>query len=131
MANEVKALANQTARATQDIAAQIDAMQDATMTTVRALDEIGQTIRSIDTITATVAGGMAEQGHSTADIARSVAEVAHSTASVDSDVKEIEALVSETATAARAVLDLAQEVKGRMDGFGGELRRFFSDVNAA
>jgi methyl-accepting chemotaxis protein len=131
VANEVKALANQTARATQDIAAQIDAMQDATMTTVRALDEIGQTIRSIDTITATVAGGMAEQGHSTTNIARSVAEVAHSTASVDGDVKEIETLVSETAAAARAVLDLAQEVKGRMDGFGGELRRFFSDVNAA
>lgn len=131
VANEVKALANQTARATQDIAAQIDAMQDATMTTVKALDEIGQTIRSIDAITATVADGMAEQGHSTSDIARNVAEVAHSTASVDADVNEIETLVTETATAARAVLDLAQEVKGRMDGFGGELRRFFADVNAA
>jgi methyl-accepting chemotaxis protein len=131
VANEVKALASQTARATQDIAAQIAAMQEATTTTVKALDEIGQTIRSIDTITASVAEGMAQQGHSTSDIARNVAEVASSTASVDADVNAIEGLVIETATAARQVLDLAQSVRGRMDGFGGELRRFFSDVKAA
>lgn len=131
VANEVKALAGQTARATQEIAAQIEAMQEATTTTVKALGEIGHTIRSIDTITASVAEGMAEQGQSTSDIARNVAEVASSTASVDADVNAIEAMVIETATAARQVLDLAQSVRGRMEGFGSELRRFFSDVKSA
>jgi methyl-accepting chemotaxis protein len=131
VANEVKALAGQTAKATEDITAQINAMQDATHTTVRAIDEIGTTIRSIDEITASVAAAVKAQGEATSEIARNVAEVADGTKAVDGDIATIEQTVSETADSAKSIQTLAEQVKGKMGALGDMMHSFFNEVDAA
>jgi methyl-accepting chemotaxis protein len=84
VAGEVKTLANQTAKATQEIAGQISAIQQETSHAVAALRSIGGTIRRMSEIATTIAGAVEEQGAATQEIARSVQEAARGTAEVDS-----------------------------------------------
>jgi len=131
VANEVKALAAQTARATEEISSQIISMQQATQTTVRTIDEIGNAIQSIDSITASVADAVASQGKATTEIAQNVSEVAAGTMAVNGDIALIETMVGETAVSARDVRQLAERVSGEMLMFGGKLNTFFQTVDAA
>jgi methyl-accepting chemotaxis protein len=131
VASEVKALASQTARATEDISTQIGAIQHATHTTVKAIDEIGGTIQSIDAITASVAAAVKSQRQATTEIARHVAEVAEGTRAVDTDIGLIEQTVSETADSAKSIQSLANEVKAQMLVLGDRMQAFFGAVDAA
>ena len=78
VAGEVKALAGQTARATEDITTQIAAMQHATVRSIEAIDTIGRTIRSIGEITGAIAAAVTQQGAATQEIARGVEVLAGS-----------------------------------------------------
>ncbi len=131
VANEVKALAEQTARATDEIAMQINQMQMATQTTIDAINEIDATIQSIDRITALVKAAVGAQGTATSEIARNVSEVADGTASVDRDIALIEQMVTETAESARNVQSLSEKVRSEMLNLGGSLGHFFEAVEAA
>src|SRR5207253_10906343 len=82
VASEVKALASQTAKATDEIGTQIAAMQTATQDSVGAIKEIGGTIGRIAEIATTIAAAVEEQGATTQEIARNVQQAAHGTSEV-------------------------------------------------
>ena len=131
VANEVKALASQTARATEEITSQISAMQEATRTTVNAIEEIADTINSIDSITTLVANAVQAQGTATTEIANNVSEVAGGTSAVDSEIAKIERVVSETADSAKNVQAYSDQVKQEIEMLGTRMENFFRSVNAA
>ncbi|BAE52505.1 methyl-accepting chemotaxis protein [Paramagnetospirillum magneticum] len=103
VANEVKNLANQTARATEDITQQVSQIQDATKEAVQAMSEIGVTVAQIEETSAAVAGAVEEQNAVTQEIARNVAEAATGTQSVSEAISLVQA-------AAKNALDGAAEV---------------------
>src|SRR5690606_41209346 len=86
VAGEVKSLATQTARATEEIAAQIAAIQAATGDAVKAIGEIGATIKEIAQIATTIAGAVEQQGAATQEIARNVQQAAAGTRAVSSNI---------------------------------------------
>jgi methyl-accepting chemotaxis protein len=104
VAGEVKTLATQTAKATQDIAQQIAAMQAATEASVSAIAAIGGTIASMNEVTTAIASAVEEQGAATAEIARNVQQASAGTAEVSSNIAGVTTAASETGSAAETVL---------------------------
>ncbi|MDR3494328.1 MAG: methyl-accepting chemotaxis protein [Ancalomicrobiaceae bacterium] len=131
VANEVKNLAGQTAKATEEIAAQISAMQAATRTTVSAIETIGTTIREIDRITVSVASAVEEQGASTNEIARNVSEAAKGTVEVNSYISEIDAVVNNTSEMSQGLLDEADRLETVIRALNGTVGHFLSEIAAA
>ena len=130
VANEVKSLANQTAKATEDISTQIAAIQSSTSDAVGAIEEIGSTIESINEIASDIAAAVEQQGSATAEIARNVAEAARGAQEVSSHITSVNVAASETGMAAREVLaaadGLAKDSHALTDGlqaFLGGLRK--------
>jgi methyl-accepting chemotaxis protein len=130
VATEVKALAGQTARATEEISAQITGMQQATVRSVDAIASIQRTIREVGEITATIAAAVTEQGAATQEIARSAETASRRTADTASEVGragEATAGTRNNATAVKAVADdlgaVATRIRGEVDGFFQKLRR--------
>ncbi len=108
VANEVKTLANQTAKATQEITEQINSIQDETKAVVSAIASVSQRIVGIDDVTASIAAAIEEQTAATSEISRSVQEAAHGTKTVSESV----GMVVEAATQANAASDkLSSECK--------------------
>jgi len=101
VASEVKELASQTAKATEEIAGQVTAIQSATGDCVLAIDGISDTIREISGVATTIASAVEEQGSATREIARSVQQVAAGTSEVSRNV----AGASEAADQSRALAD--------------------------
>ena len=89
VASEVKALSTQTAKATEEIADQIQAIRNATGTTAEAIREIGATIGQINEIATTIAAAVEEQGGSTKEIARSVQQAAQGTQGVMQNIADV------------------------------------------
>jgi methyl-accepting chemotaxis protein len=130
VASEVKALAGQTAKATEEISAQITGMQQATVRSVEAIASIQRTIREVGEITATIAAAVTEQGAATQEIARSADTASRRTAETASEVGragEATAGTRNNATAVKAVADdlgqVATRIRGEVDGFFQKLRR--------
>jgi methyl-accepting chemotaxis protein len=115
VAGEVKNLANQTARATDEISMQIGAVQSATKNAVVAIDGIGSTIGKINEITATIAAAVEEQGAATREIARNVHEAASAGDNLGEIIASLGTTVEEADRTARSVLsgagDLSSEAK--------------------
>src|SRR5712692_5522074 len=103
VASEVKSLATQTAKATEDISAQVAAMQGATTDAVQAIENIGGTIGTINEITTTIASAVEQQGAATLGIARNVQEAAQGTGKVSSNVAGISQAAGTTGAAANQV----------------------------
>jgi methyl-accepting chemotaxis protein len=129
VASEVKALAGQTAKATENIGAQISGMQQATSRSIGAIGAIEHTIREISQITAAIAAAVTEQGAATQDIARSVETAARRTLETASEVEsvgEATAATRRSATAVEAVADdlgrVAASIRGQVDQFFQKLR---------
>ncbi|MDR3494327.1 MAG: methyl-accepting chemotaxis protein [Ancalomicrobiaceae bacterium] len=131
VANEVKNLAGQTAKATEEIAAQISAMQAATRTTVSAIETIGTTIRDIDRITMSVASAVEEQGASTNEIARNVAEAAKGTVEVNSYISEIDAVVNNTKQMSQGLLEESGRLEGVIQALNRDIADFLGEIAAA
>ncbi len=131
VAGEVKSLANQTARATEDIGVQIGQIQEATDGVVRAIQAIGATIAQISEIAATLAPAVATQGDATTDIARHVQEAASRTTDVTTTIELVRHASAGTGQAARAVLAAAARLSRNSTDLNQEVGRFLAEVKAA
>ncbi len=131
VASEVKSLASQTAKATDDISAHISAMQEATHESVAAIKEIGGTIGQISNIAATIATAVHQQTSATQEIARSVQSVAEGTQSVAETITEVNRGAAETGSASEEVLSSAQTLSTESARLRDELDRFMASVRAA
>jgi methyl-accepting chemotaxis protein len=131
VAHEVKALAAQTAKATDEISSQITSMQLATEESVKAIKEIGGTIGRISEISATVAAAVEEQGAATQEISRNVGEAAKGTAQVATNITDVNRGASETGSASTQVLSSAQSLSSESNRLKLEVGKFLNTVRAA
>jgi methyl-accepting chemotaxis protein len=131
VASEVKALAEQTAKATGEIGQQILAIQVATKQSVESIQEIGATIALVNEITTAVAAAVEEQGSATAEIARNVQEAARGTQEVSSNISGVSQAASETGLTATQLLTAANELSVQSDTLRSQVEGFFSTIRAA
>jgi methyl-accepting chemotaxis protein len=131
VASEVKALASQTAKATDEIGTQIAAMQTATQDSVGAIKEIGGTIGRIAEIAATIAAAVEEQGAATQEISRNVHQAAQGTAQVATNITDVNRGANETGTASAQVLNSAQALSRESGHLKVEVEKFVASVRAA
>lgn len=131
VAAEVKELANQTAKATDEIAAQISFLQGETRQAVDAIQAISHTIGEMNTIAAAVAAAMEEQGAATSEIARNVQQAAQGTQVVSGSITDVRHGANDTGTAAAQVLGAAQQLAHYSEELGREVESFLSGVKAA
>ena len=129
VASEVKALANQTAKATEEISAQIQDIQTATGEAVTAIQTIGGTIAEINEISGTIAAAVEQQGLATSEISGNVQRAAGGTREVSENITGVARASGETGAAAAKLLDAAnglssqsEQLKGAVDSFLGSIR---------
>jgi methyl-accepting chemotaxis protein len=131
VASEVKSLANQTAKATDDISRQIAQIQLATKEAVTAIEAITQTIGEVSRIATAIAAAVEEQGAATQEIARNIHEAATGTQQVSVSIAGVSRGASETGAAATQVLDAAGELSKQAEGLSGDVQHFVAEVKAA
>jgi methyl-accepting chemotaxis protein len=131
VASEVKALAEQTAKATEEIRKQIGDIQNATQDSVHAIEEIGVTIGRISEISSTIASAVEEQGAATQEVARNVQQAAQGTQQVASNITDVQRGASETGSASSQVLMSAQSLSSESSRLKQEVGRFLETVRAA
>jgi methyl-accepting chemotaxis protein len=131
VASEVKSLASQTAKATEDISAQVAAMQGATTEAVQAIEGIGGTIGGINEITTAIASAVEQQGSATKEIARNVQEAAHGTSEVSGNIGVVTRAAGETGAAAGKVLASAEELNKQATMLRTKVDDFLASIRAA
>jgi methyl-accepting chemotaxis protein len=131
VAGEVKNLANQTAKATEEISAQISAIQNETNDAVGAIDRIRTVIIEVNDIATTIATAVEQQGVSTQEIARNVQQAARGTQDVNQNIESVSRAASETGSAADQVLSASQEMSRQAEGLRSEVDRFLNEVRSA
>jgi methyl-accepting chemotaxis protein len=131
VASEVKALAEQTAKATGEIGQQISGIQAATQESVSAIKEISGTIEKLSEISSTIAAAVEEQGAATQEISRNVQQAALGTQEVSSNITNVQAGASETGTASSQVLSAAQSLSSDSNRLKLEVGKFLNTVRAA
>jgi methyl-accepting chemotaxis protein len=131
VASEVKTLANQTAKATEEIGAQIAGMQAATQDSVLAIKEIGATIRQVSDIATAIASAVDQQGSATQDIARNVQRAAHGTSQVAVTIGDVNRSAGDTGSASTQVLASAKALSEEGNKLKREVERFLATVRAA
>lgn len=131
VASEVKSLANQTAKATEDISKQISEIQSATGEAVQAIESIAGTIEELSTIASSIASAVEEQGNATQEITRNVQEAASGTQHVSANIAGVSEGARATGAAAGRVLDAAGNLSDQAERLRGDVRTFISDVKAA
>ena len=131
VASEVKALAEQTAKATGEIGQQIGSIQAATQESVGAIREISGTIEKLSEISSTIAAAVEEQGAATQEISRNIQQAAIGTQQVSANISEVQRGAGETGSASSQVLSAAQMLSGDSNRLKVEVDRFLSTVRAA
>jgi methyl-accepting chemotaxis protein len=131
VASEVKALAEQTAKATGEIGQQISGIQAATQESVGAIKEISGTIERLSEISSTIAAAVEEQGAATQEISRNVQQAAQGTMQVSSHITDVQRGASETGSASSQVLSSAQSLSTESNRLRLEVDKFLSTVRAA
>ncbi|MDF0517163.1 methyl-accepting chemotaxis protein [Bradyrhizobium yuanmingense] len=131
VASEVKALAEQTAKATGEIGQQISGIQAATNDSVGAIKEISSTIERLSEISSAIAAAVEEQGAATQEIARNVQQAAHGTQQVSSNITDVQRGATETGTASSQVLSAAQMLSNDSGRLKSEVSKFLTNVRAA
>jgi methyl-accepting chemotaxis protein len=131
VASEVKSLASQTAKATDEISNHISGMQGATQESVAAIKEIGGTIGKISEIASTIASAVEEQSSATQEIARSVQKVAQGTQAATANVMQVNRGATETGLASEDVLSSARTLSSESTRLREELDRFMANIRAA
>ena len=131
VASEVKSLASQTAKATDEISSHIAGMQGATAESVAAIKEIGATIGQISTIATSIASAVEEQGAATQEIACSVQNVAQGTQAAATDIGQVNRGAAETGSASEEVLNSAKTLSAESTRLRAELDRFMANIRAA
>lgn len=130
VASEVKNLANQTAKATEEIASQIGAIQAETGETVEAIDTIGKVVRQVNEIAEAIAAATKEQGVATDEIARNVEQASVGTSGVTGKIQEVGTSIAETGQRSKEVLGAADELSTRSDNLRALVERFLQDIKA-
>jgi len=128
VASEVKNLANQTARATEEISAQIGGIQSATQDSVIAIQGIGGTISRIDEIASDISAAMQEQGQATQEIAMSVDQASVGTGEVSSIIVSVTHGANETGCAAGEIKDASGELSQQSEMLSREVTKFLDQV---
>ncbi|TDH63784.1 HAMP domain-containing protein [Dankookia rubra] len=128
VASEVKTLASQTARATEEIGAQIHAIQAATGEAVSALRGIGGTVERMNEVTGAIAAAVEQQGTATREIARSAAQVAEGTGAVNHRIGDVQRAAQETGEASGALLHAANDLTGHAATLRGRAGEFLAQV---
>jgi methyl-accepting chemotaxis protein len=131
VAAEVKSLANQTAKATEEIAGQIADIQVVTRDSVAAIKEIGAIIHRVSDIATAITAAVAEQHTATREIANGVQEAAQGTDSVTAKIRTLEIDARATGTAANKVFTFANELATEGDTLAAQVERFLATVRAA
>jgi methyl-accepting chemotaxis protein len=131
VASEVKALAEQTSKATGEIGQQITGIQAATQDSVNAIKEISGTIERLSEISSTIAAAVEEQGAATQEISRNVQQAAHGTQQVSSNIIDVQRGASETGSASSQVLSAAQSLSGDSNRLKLEVGKFLNSVRTA
>jgi methyl-accepting chemotaxis protein len=131
VASEVKALAGQTAKATDEISQQITGIQAAMQGSVAAIQQISRTIEQISDISSNIAAAVEEQGVATREISRSVQQAAEGTTAVSSNIADVQHGADETDTASSQVLSAAQSLSSESSRLKLEVSKFLNSVRAA
>ncbi|UQD74997.1 MCP four helix bundle domain-containing protein [Bradyrhizobium japonicum] len=131
VASEVKALAEQTAKATGEIGQQISGIQSATQDSVGAIKDISDTIERLSEISSAIAAAVEEQGAATQEISRNVQQAAEGTHQVSSNITDVQRGASETGSASSQVLSAAQSLSGDSNRLKLEVGKFLTTVRAA
>jgi methyl-accepting chemotaxis protein len=131
VASEVKALAEQTAKATGEIGQQISGIQTATQESVNAIQAITGTIEKLSEISSTIAAAVEEQGAATQEISRNVQQASMGTKQVSSNITDVQRGASETGSASAQVLSAAQSLSGDSTRLKLEVGKFLNSVRAA
>lgn len=128
VADEVKTLADQTARATTEIADQIGAIQASTTASVQSIDSILETIERLNEASSIIAAGVEEQGASTREIAQNSSEASRSTETVSRAINEVMREASDSSASASQVLASASELSSQADQLRAAVTRFLRVV---
>ncbi|HLJ19463.1 MAG TPA: globin-coupled sensor protein, partial [Stellaceae bacterium] len=131
VAAEVKNLANQTAKATDEISQQIGSIQSATKVSVEAIQEIAATIMSVNDTATAIASAVEEQGAATQEIARNVQEASKGTQEVSSNIAKVSQAATETRRAASDVLSAGRELTKQSQSMRIQVDAFFKSIEAA
>ena len=131
VASEVKALANQTAKATEDIGTQIAAIQNATHQAVAEIGQIAEIVAEMSQIGTAIAAAIAEQGAATETISHSVEQAALGTVNVSHLIAEVRAAASRTGAAAEHMHNVSQDVAHQAGAMISQIDRFTREVKAA
>jgi methyl-accepting chemotaxis protein len=131
VASEVKQLANQTAHATGEIAAQVQSIQNETEASVEGMALIGRTIGEIDGTVASIAAAVEEQGAATREIARNVEQAAVGTHQVSGNITEVQQTTADTGSAAAEVLASAQLLAQQTAILRDQVGSFIAEIRAA
>ena len=131
VAAEVKALANQTAKATGEIAGHIQRIQGSTGQAVTAIDVIEGRIREIDGVASSIAAAVEQQGAATREIVRNVHEAATGAGEVTTTIAGVAGAAEETGAAASQVLSASSELSRQSEHLSAEVARFLATVRAA
>jgi methyl-accepting chemotaxis protein len=131
VAAEVKALADQTAKATNEIGQQVIDIQAATKESVGAIKEISGTIEKLSEISSAIAAAVEQQGAATQEISRNVQQAAQGTHQVSSHVADVQRGAGETGHASSQVLSAAQSVASESVRLKSQVEKFLSAVRAA
>ncbi|WP_038935328.1 methyl-accepting chemotaxis protein [Bradyrhizobium japonicum] len=131
VATEVKALAEQTAKATGEIGQHIGAIQTATQDSVGAIKEIGDTIARMSEISSAIAAAVEEQGAATQEISRNIQHAAHGTSEVSANIGNVQRGAGETGAASAQVHSAAQSLSQESNRLKSEVARFLESVRAA
>jgi methyl-accepting chemotaxis protein len=131
VASEVKALANQTAKATEEISAQVAAMQSSTSDAVASIGGIGETIAKMSEITTSIATAIDQQGDATREIARNIQQVAAGSSEINANIGSVTSAAAATGKAASDVLGNARELDNQSGMLRNAVDQFLAKVRAA
>ncbi|HEV3500709.1 MAG TPA: methyl-accepting chemotaxis protein [Bradyrhizobium sp.] len=131
VASEVKSLANQTAKATDEIRSQIASMQTVTTSAVGAIRNITETISEINDVTTAIAAAVEQQGAATREIARNIQHAAGGTAEVSSNIVGVSTASVQAGSAAGEVLNASGALRREADVLRSEIDAFLSNIRAA
>jgi methyl-accepting chemotaxis protein len=131
VASEVKALANQTARATEEISAQVQDIQNATGEAVGAIQAIGGVIAEIDGISNEIAAAVEQQGAATKEIAGNVQRAAGGTSEVSNNIVSVSRASEEAGVATSKILEAATDLSSQSERLKSEVDHFLGSLHAA
>ena len=131
VAGEVKTLANQTTKATEEIQAQVGAIQSETGRAVEAIGNIGKTVDEMSEISTAIASAMEQQGATTHDIARNINQAADRTREVSTNVRSVGDAAETTSTAASELQQASDDLRSQAAQLEIEMKQFLGQMRAA